>query len=429
MSLSRRALIAYALPAAPLALPTIPVLVMLPALYGQNLGVAVGAIGGALLLARVLDALSDPVAGFLSDRLTTRFGRRKPWMALGGIIAGIALVHLLDPPAGAGAGHLALWASLLFIGWTLVQVPYLAWGAEMATTARDRTRVTAARETLTLVGMVAAAALPVAVESYGLDRPAALAVTAWVAVGAGALALGGLLFAAREPAPASHATPLALSPRRVFGRLLADRPFRLLLAAWMVNGLATGIPASLFSLYVSHVLAADGLTNAWLVLLYFACGVLGMPLWVALSHRRGAGFAWIAAMLLAAAAFVWAPLLGPGDVAPFIGVCVVTGLALGADLALPPAMQAEVIQRAAEADPGGTRAASAFALWNLGTKLSLGLAAGIALGGVGLFGFNAEAADNPPRALLALAVIYAGAPIVLKGITALLVRRFARAMG
>ncbi len=117
-------------------------------------------------------------------------------------------------------------------------------------------------------------------------------------------------------------------------------------------------------------------------------------------------------MLLACAAFVWVPFLESGAIAAFFVICVVTGFALGADLALPPAMQADVV----DLDSLRTRQERAglfFALWGMATKLALALAVGIAFPALAAFGF-APNEGNDPRALLALAVFYALVPTALK---------------
>ena len=87
----RDTLLAYALPAFVLALPTIPVYVFLPAFYGDQLGLGLATTGLVLLVARIFDTVTDPVIGVLCDRYAWRGSRRKPWIAAGAIIAGIGM--------------------------------------------------------------------------------------------------------------------------------------------------------------------------------------------------------------------------------------------------------------------------------------------------------------------------------------------------
>jgi Na+/melibiose symporter-like transporter len=121
-------------------------------------------------------------------------------------------------------------------------------------------------------------------------------------------------------------------------------------------------------------------------------------------------------MLLAIVAFAGAIMLQSGDVASFAAVCIASGIALGADLTLPGAMLAGVIQRAGH---GERLEGSYFGWWNFATKLNLALAAGIALPALGLFGYAPGARDE--AALQALAIAYCVLPCALKmGAAALL---------
>jgi len=89
---ARSVLIAYSLSAFVVALPTIPVFIHLPTLYGVTLGLGLAATGYALLIARIFDTVTDPLIGWLSDRFGWKGNRRKPWIAAGAVIAGIGLL-------------------------------------------------------------------------------------------------------------------------------------------------------------------------------------------------------------------------------------------------------------------------------------------------------------------------------------------------
>jgi GPH family glycoside/pentoside/hexuronide:cation symporter len=135
---------------------------------------------------------------------------------------------------------------------------------------------------------------------------------------------------------------------------------------------------------------------------------------MALSRRIGKLRAWALGMLLAIASFVWAFALAPGDAFAFALICAASGAALGAELALPPALLADRLaaRRAQGEDTGGTGAY--FGVWNFVTKFNLALAAGIALPLVSLAGYRVGAGDTAAQGLLALAAVYALLPAALK---------------
>ena len=198
--------------------------------------------------------------------------------------------------------------------------------------------------------------------------------------------------------------------------------FLRLLAAFVLNGFANGLPATLFLFFVARVLEAPQMQGPFLFL-YFLCGVAGVPLWLAVSRRFGKHRTWSVAMLGACAIFITVPLLGPGDLWGFAAICVLTGLALGADLALPSSIQADVID--VDTVSSGARCSGLyFALWGLATKLSLALAVGLAFPVLELAGFRTDATGGGAAGLGMLVALYAIVPVGLKLAAIALMWRF-----
>ena len=406
-----------------LGVPTIPLFVLLPPLYAETLGIGLTATGIALFLARAFDVLSDPVIGYVSDRLDGRWGRRKPLICLGAVLGGIGTLYLLTPGDDAGVWYLGLWAVVLYLGWTLISIPYLAWGAGLSADYQGRARVTSVREVFTLLGILAAGAVPALAATFGHDERASLAFIAWGAIGVGVMLFGLLLVGVAEP-PRQWQSAGDPQPflRQTIAGVVANKPFRLLIASWLLNNLANGIPAVLFILFMKHVLGASDLQRGALTFVYFLAGVFGIPFWLWLSGRIGKHRAWCLAMVLACIAFAFVPTLGAGDVALFSVICIATGSALGADLALPPAIQADVAEyehfRSGQESTG-----SLFAIWSMVVKLAFALSVVIAFPTLDGLGFDP---DLPPEKnnLMALAVIYSLVPIVFKTGAILLVWRY-----
>ena len=393
-----------------LGMPTIPLLVHLPVIYAEDVGLGLTSTGVALFSARLLDVVSDPLVGILSDRSESRWGRHKPLIFFGGILATVATIYLLNPMVGVGYCYLTFWASILYLGWTLINIPYLAWGAELSKDYTGRTRITSVREAFMLTGILIAGSIPAMAAANGYSERQAISLIGWVAIFFGILLISILLFGVEVPnRPSLHRIK---KPWQTLRRLTGNRPFLILLLSWFFNGLANGIPAVLFILFMKHVLQADELERGLLTLTYFLSGILGIPIWVALSKILSKQKTWSLAMSTACLSFSLVPFLSTGDIIPFFVITVLTGMTLGADLVIPPSMQADV----AEYEYYRSRhdcTSLLFACWSMSTKLALALSLLIAFPLLETLSFTVDSLDNKNN-LIALAVIYAAVPIVLK---------------
>ena len=404
MTTPRSTLFAYGALGLPLAMLGLPLYVFLPAVYAADLGLV--AVGAVLLAVRALDVATDPLLGWLSDRTRSRHGRRLPWLALGMPALLFAAWRLFLPPADVGLAHLALWSALAYLAWTAITLPYQALGAELATDYLERARFTAAREGAVLIGTLLAVAVAGVVQAQGAGAPAVLAALFTMLLVSMPAAVGLAAWRLREPLAPPAVT---LGWRAGVALVAGNAPFRRLLGAWLLNGMANALPATLVLLYVEHVLGLATWTGLFLAA-YFLAGVAALPLWLALARRVGKHRAWALSMLWACLVFAAVPLLGPGDLVPFLVVCLLSGASLGADNALPAAIQADVIDHDTAAGGGG-RAGLYFGLWGMATKLALALAVGVAFPLLALVGFDPAAGASDPRALTWL---YAALPIALK---------------
>ncbi|MGL4232482.1 MAG: MFS transporter [Casimicrobium sp.] len=382
----------YSLFAAPLAMAALPIYVHVPKLYAE-LGLSLATLGVVLLILRFGDAFIDPLLGRWADRAATRFFA----CTLGAVLLGVGMITLLHPHWSPDF----LWAWLIFslitvyLGFSLSSIAYGAWGAELPRVPSQRATYTGVREAIGLFGVLVAAALPSFLSKQSGEG---LARFSWIFLVILLIAVAAL-WRLRE-------AKVVAKDENAIKETLKDSRFRALLAIFALNGIASAIPATLLLFFIDDVLKEKA-SEPYFLVSYFLAGALAMPLWLALARRYGKVIAWSIGMFLAVLAFVWAVSFSAGDRVPFLIVCIATGVALGADLALPPALLADVIAKA----NGQSRTGSYFGVWAFVTKANLALAAGLALPIVSALGYQVGKAESN---LSALTYAYTLFPCALK---------------
>lgn len=404
-ALARSQLAAYSVFSVPLAMAALPVYVHVPKLYAGELGMPLALIGIILLAARLLDAFQDPLLGYLSDRCARLpLGRSIP-VILGLPLLGSGFVGLFHPPQANQIG-VAIWliVSLLivYIGFSAASISYFAMGADLSDDYHERTRVTATRSAFGLLGVLLAAVAP---GLLGGDEASGLALFSVLFV---PVLIGAALVTLRHtPQPVVRAVPNVTL--RTILLPLRNAKFRWLMGVFVLSGIAGAIPGTLILFFVEDIVQRPDLAGVFLAL-YFVFGALGMPLWIAASRRFGKRNAWIFGMFLAVLAFVWAYFLEAGDVVPFAVVCALSGIAYGAELAIPPSMLADMVDAEAagkQQRPDGVF----FGLWQMIEKFNLAAAAGIALPLLAWIGYVPGVAQHRAGSL---AMVYALLPCAIK---------------
>ncbi|WP_174874726.1 MFS transporter [Vogesella oryzae] len=376
----------------PLAMVALPLYVHTPALYAREFGVALGSLGVVLFACRLLDTLLDPLLGRWQDRLAP--ARQHAANLLAAIVGLGGYGWLLYPQAGMPLlAQLALALLLVYLAHGWLNIALLRYGAALWPTPAGRMRVAAWREGWGVLGVLLAAALP-AWWAASSGELAAMRQFLWWLLPCSVLAL---LAAALAPAAAA-----TLAAGRQGGDWWRSRRLQLAGAVLLLNALAMALPATLFQFYVADVLQL-GHAAGPLLLLYFLAAMLAMPLWVRLADRVGKVRAWRGGMLLALLGFVPVLWLAAGALAGFALVCVLTGMALGADLAFGSALVADEL-----GDNVASHGGAAFGVVSMLGKLALALAAGIALPLAQWSGYQ------PGEAAGGLLYLYAGLPAICK---------------
>ncbi len=381
-----------------LAFVALPLYVLLPNYYAREFGMGLATLGALLLGARLFDAVIDPALGRWADRLFAHSARRVLQVSTAAaIVLALGFVALFFPPVRGSALH--LWAALALIvtyaAYSLVSVSHQSWGARLGGDEDFRARVAAWREAPGLIGVLLASTLPVVA---GL--PVMVSVFCIV------LALG-LWAWSKAPRPVHQAA--AGQASEDLWQPWRNPRFRWLMAIFILNGIASAVPATLVLFFVQDLLQAPKQMEGVFLGVYFIAGAIAIPIWLQILKRTGLAWGWLLSMGLSIAVFIWAAFLGAGDTVAYIAVCALSGIALGADLAFPSALLTGAI--AAQGDAQRHEGAY-YGWWNFATKLNMALAAGLALPLLDVFGYTPGARDA--GALQALVIAYCVLPCTLK---------------
>ncbi|MCA5893657.1 MFS transporter [Isoptericola sp. NEAU-Y5] len=349
----------------------------------DTLGVAAGVAGLLVTAAKVWDVLVDPVIGAASDRERATTGRRRRLMVAGGVALPLFFLLTFAVPAGLAPAASALWVLGAFLlaatAFSLFQVPYIALPAEIAGTYDARTRLLTARVVVLSAAILLFGGGGPALRELGGDdeRLGYLVMAAAAALVLGAAMLvsstversaGALAAPTGDPAPGHH---VLTHYRDGVALLRTSRPFRTLLAAFVLQALATGAMLAAAQ-YVATWVLRDTAAVTFLFVALVGPALVCTPLWGRVARRVGKERAFglaSAVFLVAALALVglaWAP-----GAWVYVPVAAAGGAYSGMQ-ALPMAMLPDVI--AHDARTRGTGRAGTFGgVWTAGETTGMAL--------------------------------------------------------
>jgi GPH family glycoside/pentoside/hexuronide:cation symporter len=362
-------------------------------------------------IARLWDGVSDPMAGYLSDRTRSRLGRRRPWLLASIIPAFLTVVMLWSPPEGLDVWTVTLWMGVAYVlfetAQTIFLVPYGALGVELTPDYHERTRLFGWTHLYSMIGMLIGLWL-----FHLLNTSEQPRVTArQLAIGAGAfwaITIAYATFRLRERT--SYQDRPIPKAAKAFADVFRNRHARLVLLMYGIDTLGAGAIITLTPYITQYVLGDKGLATG-LSLAFLLPQTLLVPLWIALARRIDKKTLWLGAMIVMACGF-FGQFMFSRDMPVWLALAIpaTIGLARGVGEICAPAIKADVIDYD-ELLTGERKEGSYLALWNMVRKGASALAPFLTLSMLQVSGYVPNVEQND-ETLFVLRFFFGGFPCV-----------------
>ncbi|WP_274603641.1 MFS transporter [Polymorphobacter multimanifer] len=414
-------MLAFSAPCLPLAAVGLPVVVHLPPYYAGSLGLDIGVVGLIFFIVRIIDVPLDPILGVLIDRSKSRLGRFRPWLGGGAMIlfAGVLAVFFAQPGISGPMAFAGL--MLMYVGYSVVLVSHMAWGAVLSDDYHERSRIFGWWMAFNMVGMLAILAVPPASAAlFGADR--ATGIQTMGIIIAAALVPTIILNIVAVPERLSRSDAGHAHGWREMVDAFRMPLLRRLLIVDLLANLAPGIAGALLLFFFE---AARGYTPAQASLLlipYFVAGLVAAPFWMALARRTSKH----RAILWAVGLYM---ICQSGTL--FIPRDDMALASLGMALAGIPYVAPAFLLRAMLADysdaetlrSGKEQTGLFYALLTAVQKLGYAIPVGLTYPLLGLIGFDPSLGTaNSENAITALTFLFIVPPVLIAGIGGLIIR-------
>ena len=416
-------IVAYALPMAGFSAATMTLSLYLLKYSADVLLVPPAAMGLIFMVGRVWDAVTDPLAGQLSDRTSTRWGRRRPWMMAATLPIFLTLVMIWAPPGSLTGWRLVAWMAAGLILYetavTVFIVPYGALGMELTDDHHERTRLFGWRQAIGAPGFLLGLGFLYVMRNAAEPREVALQLS----IVGGLLVVTTILYAVwRVPERGEFSGRGGAKLRTSIRDVWRNPHARLLFIVYAIEAFAAGNIGPMVPFLMDDVLGRIDLMEV-LIGFYAVPQFLLIPLWIYLSKRAGKKtlYLWgMAAMVPGYGGIMWGVGAGPALV---IGLVTILACGIGISSVVVPSIKADIIDFD-ELQTGERKEGVYTAAWNFIRKASAGLAIGV--GGLLLSwsGYDGEAEHQTEAVRDTILIIAGGLPAVGYAIGALLFSRF-----
>ena len=404
-------------------------------IYAKYYGISLASIAAIIFIARLFDAISDPLIGYYADRYYQRTGTHKPFILIGGLLFIASSYFLYVPPAQVNITYLLVCFLAIYLAWTLFEIPHLAWANVLAQTSQDKSFIFSCRNIAGYAGMLLFFTIP---QLPFFESSAITPETLQVSVIFAGVLMFILLFYCLKATPggfyglpteqqykiSSTVKKGVLPPKGNFqstvGFVLGNKPLLLFISAYLLINTGSSMWYSLIFIYVDAYLGL-GQQFAQMFMLAFMVGILVTPFWYKLTVWLNKKYALIISSLLLGASFFYTTTLTPLNTSfsELIALKIVQTLGFSGLGMVAPALLGEIVDYSTW-KTGSDRAALYFSYYAFTLKASGALGVALGLGVASWYGVDVAAISQTTSSIWGLALAMTWIPLMFSLIAALL---------
>lgn len=407
-------LLSYGIIGIPVAFLGLPIFIYLPTYFVQDLKIDSLSVAIALFLARVFDMIIDPYIGNITNKSSNKY----KFMLIFSFLVIISLYFLINP-VFSNFIWIFLFSFLTYISYSFILIPYLSLNSILANDNQHSSKLSFSREVFIIIGTLLALLIPYVFEissnlKASLDSLFIFLVVSLIPI---------ILFSKykiKEIQIIDNSTNNANKTKtsffnKLFQYFKNNQKNKTLMLAFLFNNSANALSATMFILYVEHILNLKDDLGLFLII-YFLSAVLAFPFWLKLSSKISKSNTWIISILISCIAFVSVVFLDEGDKTLYIIICIITGFCLSCDMAIPSSIQADIAKKLDEIRD------VLFGFWAMITKLALAL--GVLISFSLLYVTSYEQSDLNLTSSYAIIFLYCLLPIAFKFIAIYFINQF-----
>jgi len=408
----------YSLPVISTTILMTPMWTALPGVYAKNFGLALSSIAWVMLIARLFDAVSDPIIGYLSDFYYDRKGSRKPFFIIGGVTVVASGYFLFLPPDNVSTTYFLICTLLFYFSFTLFEIPHMTYGGEISSVSNDKTMIYSLRNMAAYFGLVIFYAIP---QLPLFDTTEITPDTLRWAVIISAFMMLPSLYMCINAIPndvaviANRAMQNNVKKHLVSAlySIISNRPFLIFVSGYIFFGLGVGMWYGLIFIYVDSYLQM-GAEFSKIFMISFAISIFLIPVVYKFSIWIGKKRLWLTATITLILACLCTGLLQPSKTGflELLVLKILTDFSYACLNIITPSILSDIVDDSTWQDGEG-RSATYFSVYVFMGKAAAALGGALGLAIAGLYGFDPSLSENTEEAVFGLKISIIWIPSII----------------